>query len=93
MSCPPSDLRHRRYRGSIMHLPHDLTGFFRWEESADAGQSNYLKLFPMVVRQRDVIGLRWDFISRQAVTLQLSDTNTLNGHFKDIRLQWSAAFL
>ena len=75
------------------HLPHDLTGFFRWEESADAGQTNYLKLFPMMVRQRDVIGLRWDFISRQAVTLQLSDTNTLNGHFKDIRLQWSAAFL
>ena len=75
------------------HLPHDLTGFLRWEGSADAGQSTYLKLFPMVVRQRNVAGLRWDFVSRQALTLQLSDTNTLNGHFKDIRIQWSAAFL
>jgi hypothetical protein len=74
-------------------LPHDLTAFLRWEGSADAGRSDYLKLFPMMVRQRDVGGLRWDFVERQALTVQLSDTNTLNGHFKDIRLQWSAAFL
>jgi hypothetical protein len=74
-------------------LPHDLTGFLRWEGSADAGQSAYLKLFPMCVRQRNVVGLRWDFVARQALTLQLSDTNTLNGHFSDIRIQWSAAFL
>ncbi|HWX69567.1 MAG TPA: hypothetical protein VNY25_07675 [Steroidobacteraceae bacterium] len=74
-------------------LPHDLTGFLRWESSADAGESIYLKLFPMFVRQRNVLGLRWDFVSHQALTLQLSDTNTLDGHFSDIRLQWSAAFL
>jgi len=74
-------------------LPHELTGFLRWEGSANAGDSAYLKLFPMFVRQRNVIGLRWDFVSRQALTLQLSDTNTLDGHFSDIRLQWSAAFL
>ena len=58
--------------------------------------------FPLVGRvdakgtqqlQIDVIGLRWDFVRRQALTLQLSDTNTLDGHFSDIRLQWSAAFL
>lgn len=55
--------------------------------------SAYLRLFPMFVRQRDVIGLRWDFVRRQALTLQLSHTNTLQGHFSDIRLQWSAAFL
>lgn len=73
--------------------PHDLTGFLRWESSADAGESIYLKLFPMFVRQRNVLGLRWDFVSHQALTLQLSDTNTLDGHFSDIRLQWSAAFL
>jgi hypothetical protein len=74
-------------------LPFDLTGFLRWEGSADAGRSDYLKLFPMMVRQRNVGGLRWDFVQRQALTLQLSDTNTLAGHFSDIRLQWSAAFL
>jgi hypothetical protein len=74
-------------------LPHDLTGFLRWEGSADAGRSDYLQLFPMMVRQRNVGGLRWDFVQRQALTLQLSETNTLAGHFSDIRLQWSAAFL
>ena len=74
-------------------LPHELTAFLRWEGSADAGRSDYLKLFPIVVRQRDVGGLRWDFLQRQALTLQLADTNTLNGHFADVRLQWSAAFL
>jgi hypothetical protein len=75
------------------HLPHELTGFLRWEGSSNAGDNAYLKLFPMFIRQRNVIGLRWDFVSRQALTLQLSDTNTLAGHFSDIRLQWSAAFL
>ena len=74
-------------------LPHDLTGFLRWEGSKNASDSAYLKLFPMFVGQRNVIGLRWDFVRRQALTLQLSDTNTLDGHFSDIRLQWSAAFL
>ena len=74
-------------------LPYELTGFLRWEGSANAGDNAYLKLFPLFVRQRNVIGLRWDFVRRQALTLQLSDTNTLAGHFSDIRLQWSAAFL
>jgi len=73
-------------------LPHDLTGFLRWEVSDNAGNNTYLKLFPMMVRQRDVIGLRWDFMPRQALTVQLSGTNTLEGHFSDIRIQWSAAF-
>jgi len=74
-------------------LPHDLTGFLRWEGSDNAGDNAYLKLFPMFVRQRGVIGLRWDFVRRQALTVQLSDTKTGEGHFSDIRLQWSAAFL
>ena len=74
-------------------LPHDLTGFLRWESSANASESLYLKLFPMFVRERGVAGLRWDFVSRQALTLQLSNTHTLNGPFSDIRIQWSAAFL
>jgi len=47
----------------------------------------------MFVRERSVAGLRWDFVSRQALTLQLSNTHTLNGPFSDIRIQWSAAFL
>ena len=74
-------------------LPHEFTVFARWEDSANARQCLYLKLFPMVVQERNVLGLRWDFVPRQALTVQLSKTHTLNGPFSDIRLQWSAAFL
>lgn len=74
-------------------LPHEFTAFARWEDSANARNSLYLKLFPMMVQERNVLGLRWDFVPRQALTLQVSKTHTLNGPFSDIRLQWSAAFL
>ena len=80
------------YVEAEQRFPHQLTAFARLEESDNAGSSTYLKLFPMFMRQRYVGGVRWDFLSRQALTLQLSDSHTLNGSFSDIRLQWSAAF-
>jgi hypothetical protein len=74
------------------HLAFDLIAFARWEDSADAGSSPYLRLFDEFARSRKVAGLRWDFAQRQALTAQLSNSHTLNGHFSDVRLQWSAAF-
>jgi len=71
---------------------HDLTAFARWEDSVGADRSRYLHLFDAFIRSRHVAGLRWDFAQRQAVTVQLSDSHTLSGHFNDVRLQWSAAF-
>jgi hypothetical protein len=69
----------------------DFTAFGRYEESAGTGNSRYLRLFEQFARQRYVGGLRWDFIPRQALTFQLTDSFLLNGHFTDVRLQWSAA--
>jgi hypothetical protein len=80
------------YVQAEQRLVHDLTGFLRWEDSSGADRSQYLKLFEAFARSRHVGGLRWDFARSQALTLQLSDTHTLNGHFADIRFQWSAAF-
>lgn len=80
------------YLEAEQHLAFDLTAFARWEDSAGTGGSPYLRLFDEFVRTRHVVGLRWDLASRQALTLQLSDSHTLNGRFSDIRLQWSAAF-
>ena len=74
------------------HLPFDLTAFARWEASAGASSSPYLHLFDEFTRTRHVAGLRWDFVQRQAITVQVSDSHTLNGRFSDVRLQWSAAF-
>jgi hypothetical protein len=74
------------------HLAGDFTGFARLEESVHASDATYLKLFPAFFKAKYVGGVRWDFVSRQAVTLQLSNSHTLAGHFSDIRVQWSAAF-
>jgi hypothetical protein len=73
-------------------LPHNLTGYVRWEDSAGAASSPYLHLFEQFARSRRVAGLRWDFLERQALTVQFANSLTLDGHYSDIRLQWSAAF-
>jgi hypothetical protein len=80
------------YVDAERHLTHDLTGFARWEDSYGAGGSPYLHLFEQFARSRRVAGLRWDFIPRQALTIQFTDSHTLNGRYCDVRLQWSAAF-
>jgi hypothetical protein len=72
-------------------LAHDLTGFARWEDSGEARASPYLRLFEQVARSRHVAGLRWDFGGRQALTLQFTRSHTLDGHYSDLRVQWSAA--
>jgi hypothetical protein len=73
------------------HFPYELTGFVRFEESAGVGNSTYLRLFEQFARTRYVGGVRWDFAARQALTLQLTDSWVINGHYADVRLQWSAA--
>jgi hypothetical protein len=80
------------YLQAERRLPHKLTAFGRWEDSFGTGDSDYLKLFTEFARIRYTAGLRWDFASRQALTLQFENTHTLNGSFDAARLQWSAAF-
>jgi hypothetical protein len=74
------------------HLAHELTVFARWEDSYAASSSPYLQLFRYFARTRRLVGLRWDFIEHQALTVQFANSHTLRGHYDDIRLQWSAAF-
>jgi hypothetical protein len=73
------------------HIGRNFTGFARVEEAAGVGNSAYLHLFEQFARTRYLGGVRWDFLERQALTLQLTDSFLLNGHFSDVRLQWSAA--
>jgi len=79
------------YVQAEMRFPHELTGFVRWEDSSGT-DSQYLQLFEEFARIRYIGGLRWDFVSRQALTVQFGNTHTLNGKYDDIRVQWSAAF-
>jgi hypothetical protein len=79
------------YLEAERHFPHELTAFARYEESAGVGHSPYLRLYQQFFRSRYVGGVRWDFSERQALTLQVADSFLLNGHYCDVRLQWSAA--
>lgn len=73
------------------HFGRNFTGFVRYEEAAGVGNSPYLHLFEQFARERYLGGVRWDFVDRQALTLQVTDSFFINGHFSDVRLQWSAA--
>ena len=63
----------------------------RSEGSADTAGSGYLSLFPDFVRQRSVLDFRWDFMRRQALSIEFATNRVRNGDFREFRLQWSAA--
>jgi hypothetical protein len=43
-----------------------------------------------VALRRQVLGLRWDFIRRQALTIELSHIVSIQQKTDEVRLQWSA---
>jgi hypothetical protein len=67
------------------------TAFFRHEDSARTQDSSYLQTVQnhFAVR-RSLVGLRWDFSRRQAITVEAARTTTLSNRFTNISLQWSA---
>jgi hypothetical protein len=77
-------------------LPHRLTVFGRVEDSARMQESKYVALFNNhdgdidVTLRRHALGLRWDFIRRQALTIELSHIVSLQQQSDEVRLQWSA---
>lgn len=76
-------------------LPFKLTAFSRFEDSARMQESRYVRLFDDddgdidIALRRAAIGLRWDFIRRQALTVELSHVDSLTQRSDEIRLQWS----
>jgi hypothetical protein len=79
------------YLQAEKRLGHEFTAFGRIEASIGAGDSPYLHVYQEAGRDKYIGGLRWDFLQHQALTLQLDQTYTLQGHFADVRFQWSAA--
>jgi hypothetical protein len=77
-------------------LPHDLTVFGRVEDSARMQESNYVALFDDhngdidTALRRQAAGLRWDYVRRQALTIELSHVVSLKQRSDEVRLQWSA---
>jgi hypothetical protein len=77
-------------------LPHKLTLFGRWEDSARMQESAYVALFDDrdhdidIALRRQALGLRWDYVKRQALTIELSHVVSLKERSDEVRLQWSA---
>jgi hypothetical protein len=70
------------------------TVFGRTEFGEGEDDSLYLSLLPAVVAHRQMLGVRWDFADRHAITFEIADTSQQAdalGHdsFKEVRLQWS----
>ena len=84
------------YAQAERQLPHDLTAFGRIEDSSRMQESKYVALFNDhdgdidVALRRQALGLRWDFIRRQALTIELSHVVSLHQKTDQVRLQWSA---
>lgn len=90
----PGDRRNGFSTGYLQverSIAHGLVVFGRREDSLRADRSTYLTLFPNFVPKRTVLGLRWDFHRRQALTLQIADSHSLVDTYQEFRLQWSGA--
>jgi hypothetical protein len=73
------------------------TVFGRTENSFDEGGSQYLSLLGEFVVNRNLVGVRWDFSTFQALTLEFADASEHRhdggkADFKEARIQWSAVF-
>jgi hypothetical protein len=78
-------------------LPHQLTVFSRLENSARMQRSWYVNaLYGQapndidVAIRRQAAGLRWDYASSQALTLEVGHEAALTKSGTEVRLQWSA---
>lgn len=68
-----------------------LTLLARIEATRGTGNSPYLALLSGWIKQRLVADLRWDFAPRQALAIEVADSDAPAGDFREVRIQWSAA--
>lgn len=70
--------------------PHEkLAWFGRVEHTSSSDTSVWLPLVPDAVRNRTAVGLRYDFRSWQAVTVEFARTEKMNEEFNSFTLRWS----
>jgi hypothetical protein len=74
-------------------LEYDWTLFGRLEQTNNTSSSDYLELFPHAVTDRQMLGLRFDLARQQALSFEVSHTETpADGDFEQYLLQWSLVF-
>jgi len=55
-------------------------------------RSPYLSLLEAELSKQQVLGVRWDFYSRHAITLEIAHKNLDSGNDSNLVLQWSTVF-
>jgi hypothetical protein len=68
---------------------HDITVFARVEHTS--GDEQYLEIFPSYVRRQTLMGARWDFRDKHALTVEYTTSDAHADHLHRFALQWSAA--
>ena len=71
---------------------HKWKVFGRVEDTHGAENSEYLELFPSAITERKMLGLRFDFYRKHALTLEVSNIETQSVDLDQAWLQWSAVF-
>lgn len=66
------------------------TAYGRVEDTPGAEDSEYLELFPFAIIERQMLGLRFDFFSNNALTLEVSNVETQSISSDQVWFQWSA---
>lgn len=74
----------------------DVIIFGRVDIGDGEDDSTYLHLLPAFLAHRNMLGLRWDFAPYQSLTFEFADSSRQgedsdHEHFKEVRVQWSAA--
>lgn len=75
------------------YSPNDrLTFFGRLEGTTDSRSSSYIALFPNSITDRRLVGIRFDYAPRNALTVEVSDAQTTLEEFGQAMFQWSTVF-
>lgn len=75
----------------------DWTVFGRADFASGEDNSAYLSLLPAFIAHRNMLGVRWEFMKMQSLTMEVADSsapgeNSSHETFKEVRFQWSAVF-
>ena len=70
----------------------ELTFFGRLEGTTDSTNSSYIALFPNSITDRQLIGVRYDYAPRNALTIEVGDAQTRLEEFGQAMIQWSTVF-
>ena len=68
------------------------TFYGRVEGSDNAANDPYLNLFPDFIRERQLLGIRYDIANNQSIKAEISKLHYLDDKYNEATIQWSAVY-